>query len=255
MDALQDGWAPLRWCLFAAPMHAYAGRPVKLEAVLANEDVLAPGTYPARLRVVGPNGIAWEEKREVIIPQPAAGEDGPLAVPVFAGDVTIPGPAGQYTFAATLERGGAPAGGRLTFQLSERAQGGAAVDGGGRRRWIPRAGVAEGAGRQRDAAGEGTSRNAPGHPGRELERVQRDAGQPRRTCCGAWRGEASRCSSIRAPSGRATMPLGWLPLKNKGRLTSFSDWLYHKECVAKKHALFRRACSRRASWTGITTGR
>jgi hypothetical protein len=32
--------------------------------------------------------------------------------------------------------------------------------------------------------------------------------------------------------------LGWLPLQNKGRLVEFSDWLYHKECVAKKHALF-----------------
>ena len=32
--------------------------------------------------------------------------------------------------------------------------------------------------------------------------------------------------------------VGWLPLKNKGHLTSFSDWLYHKECVARKHALF-----------------
>jgi hypothetical protein len=29
-----------------------------------------------------------------------------------------------------------------------------------------------------------------------------------------------------------------LPLKNKGRLTHFSDWLYHKECVVKKHAIF-----------------
>ena len=29
-----------------------------------------------------------------------------------------------------------------------------------------------------------------------------------------------------------------LPLKNKGHLTHFSDWLYHKECVAKRHPLF-----------------
>jgi hypothetical protein len=33
-------------------------------------------------------------------------------------------------------------------------------------------------------------------------------------------------------------PVGWLPLQNQGRLTRFSDWLYHKECVARKHALF-----------------
>jgi len=32
-------------CLFAEPIHAYVGRPIRLEAVLANEDVLAPGSY------------------------------------------------------------------------------------------------------------------------------------------------------------------------------------------------------------------
>jgi hypothetical protein len=37
---------------------------------------------------------------------------------------------------------------------------------------------------------------------------------------------------------RAGDALGWLPLKNKGRLTDFSDWLYHKDCVAKKHPFF-----------------
>ena len=43
MDALFDGWAPLRWCLFAEPVNVYRGTPVRLEAVLANEDVLAAG--------------------------------------------------------------------------------------------------------------------------------------------------------------------------------------------------------------------
>lgn len=32
-------------------------------------------------------------------------------------------------------------------------------------------------------------------------------------------------------------PAGWLPLKIKGQLTRFSDWLYHKECVAGRHPL------------------
>jgi hypothetical protein len=39
-------------------------------------------------------------------------------------------------------------------------------------------------------------------------------------------------------------PLGWLPIENKGGLTHFSDWLYHKECVAKKHAFFNGLQSR-----------
>jgi len=54
-DALCDGFAPLRWCLFAEPVHVYRGTPVRLEACLANEDVLPPGQYPVRLQVVGPD--------------------------------------------------------------------------------------------------------------------------------------------------------------------------------------------------------
>src|SRR5262249_51128672 len=30
-DVMQDGWAPIRWCLFAEPAHTYLGRPVTLE--------------------------------------------------------------------------------------------------------------------------------------------------------------------------------------------------------------------------------
>ncbi len=57
-DTLQDGWAPVRWCLFVEPMHGYSGRPLRIEAVLANEDVLPPGEYPVAIRVMGPDGIA-----------------------------------------------------------------------------------------------------------------------------------------------------------------------------------------------------
>ena len=71
-EALADGWAPLRWCLFAAPSHVYAGRPCHLEAVLATEDVLPPGEYPATLRVHGPGGVIWEDKRTVVVPPPPA---------------------------------------------------------------------------------------------------------------------------------------------------------------------------------------
>ncbi len=236
MDALQDGWAPLRWCLFAAPMHAYSGRPVKLEAILANEDVLAPGTYPAWLRVVGPDGVAWAAKQEVVIPKPAPGEDGPLAVPVFSGEITLPGPAGQYTFAATLEHGGAPAGGRLAFYVSDPPAAGAAsvtvsMVGSRAQEWLKTRGVsvaplgAEPAAiRQIILIGDWTESNVNPETRKDLlERVARGSVavflKP-----GAFR-----------KGGDA---LGWLPLKNKGRLTDFPDWLYHKECVAKKHPFF-----------------
>ncbi len=50
---MEDGFAPLRWCLFVEPTHAYSGRPIDLEAVLANEDILPPGEYPACFRISG----------------------------------------------------------------------------------------------------------------------------------------------------------------------------------------------------------
>lgn len=120
-DALSDGWAALRWCLFVDPLYGYSGRKVKLEAVLANEDVLAPGDYPVTLRVHGPAGVAWEKKTTVRIPQAGPDGDTPLAVPVLCQRVKLSGPAGRYTFAANLECGGAPFGGRLEFRLSDPA--------------------------------------------------------------------------------------------------------------------------------------
>ena len=56
VDAMFDAFAPLRWCLFVEPVEVYRGRKARLEAVLANEDMLAPGDYPARFQVVGPRG-------------------------------------------------------------------------------------------------------------------------------------------------------------------------------------------------------
>ena len=55
IDALFDAWAPLRWCLFAEPVHVRGGETIHLEAVLANEDALRPGEYPAHFQVIGPD--------------------------------------------------------------------------------------------------------------------------------------------------------------------------------------------------------
>ena len=61
-DALFDGFAPLRLCLFVEPVNVYRGTKVRLDAVLANEDALRPGKYPVRLLVVGPDGRRLFEK-------------------------------------------------------------------------------------------------------------------------------------------------------------------------------------------------
>ena len=67
-DALRDGWAPLRWCLFVYADARLRGPPGRLEAVLANEDVLPPGEYPATFRIFGPRGLAWEKRATAVSP-------------------------------------------------------------------------------------------------------------------------------------------------------------------------------------------
>ena len=63
---------------------------------------------------LGPGGVAWEKTVTIAIPDPS-----PLAVPVLRDTVVLAGPPGAYTFAANLERGGAPAGwGRCRWPCS-----------------------------------------------------------------------------------------------------------------------------------------
>ena len=116
-DAVFDGWAPLRWCLFVEPVNVYRKTPVKLEAVLANEDVLAPGEYPARLQVVGPNldaGLRADDHRQDRRPARAS-PSRRWCMPVFAEDVVIDGPPGKYRFLATFEQGAAACGEEVQF--------------------------------------------------------------------------------------------------------------------------------------------
>lgn len=102
MDALHEGWAPLRWCLFAEPENIYSGGKVKLEAVLANEDALAPGKYPVRVQVVGPDGVRVVDRNvEVTIPDQQAA----FALPVYTEEVTIAGSTGKYRFIVQFESG------------------------------------------------------------------------------------------------------------------------------------------------------
>jgi hypothetical protein len=118
MDVMRDGFAPLRFCMFAHPSMAYPGQPVELEVVLANEDILTPGSYPLRLRVFGGDaGIVWEKQLEVLIPEAMDGELPPLAVPVWKGELTLP--PGAYTWASEMLRGATPTGGLKTFRVAE----------------------------------------------------------------------------------------------------------------------------------------
>ena len=105
VDALTDGFAPLRWCLFAEPVHLYRGRKLHLEAVLANEDRLKPGDYPVKLRVVGPSGVAFEKTTTLTIPDPKDSPEPPIVFPVFKDEVVLDGSAGKYEVAVLFDRG------------------------------------------------------------------------------------------------------------------------------------------------------
>ena len=156
---------------------------------------------------------------------------------MFAEEVRIPGPTGQYDFAATLEHGGAPAAGRLMFQVSEAPKAEASVDlavvaiDSRVQAWLKARSISAVPLEKTPADAcqvilVGNSDESPVTPALRVEVLRRAArGSP----------------AVFLDPGvfrKGNDPVGWLPLKNKGRLTSFSDWLYHKECVAKKHALF-----------------
>ena len=238
MDAMQDGWSPLRWCLFVYPTHAYTGRPVKLEGVLANEDVLRPGEYPVRARVCGPSGIAWERAAKVQVAAPAPGEDGPLAIPVIAEEVSLSGPAGDYELAISIERGAAATEASWQFHLTDPGS-------------LPRLnqavtlwGVPASVESWLNAHGATCEDFRGAAPARREIMLVGDVSK-----AGAkpedWRELARRMATgsvviFLSPHAfeREKDAVAWLPLAQKGRCYRFDDWLYHKECVAKAHPVF-----------------
>lgn len=237
VDTLRDGWAPLRWCLFVDPMHTYAGRPFRVEAVLANEDVLPPGEYPVSARIRGPEGIAWERRLTLTITQVQGDGWGPLAVPVLDEEVVLPGPAGDYELAVCFDEGGGPMGDRKSFRLSDpgqwpRLRGSAATWGLDEKatNWLEASGL-----KCRSYGGRGRSKpevvlvGAPGEAGHEPWRnVMRAV---------AAGGVVVFLQPAALREGEDTTFR--LPLKNRGVCKTFGDWLYHKECVARRHEVFR----------------
>ncbi len=132
-DALFEGFAPLRFCLFVEPLHAYRGTPARFEAVLANEDALAPGEYPVRLQVFGPYAVTdtspgadrkcvFERTLSITIPDKKDDAELPFVLPVFAGDQPLDFPAGRYRFLASFDRGAAAAGGEAEFYVADPAE-------------------------------------------------------------------------------------------------------------------------------------
>ena len=122
LDAAWELAAPLRWCLFVEPVNVYRHARVKLEAVLANEDVLRPGKYPVRLQVVGPAARpVWEKTITVEVPDCRGHREPPFACPVFAEEIPVDGRSGKYRFLATFLHGGAATGGQTEFHVTDPA--------------------------------------------------------------------------------------------------------------------------------------
>ncbi len=235
MEAIREGWEPLRWCIFAEPPHAYLGRTVTIEVVLANEDVLRPGEYPVRLRVRGPDGIVAE--RATIL---EVGEDAtaPLALPVFREEIRPAGGAGRYEVEVGFERGAAPAGGRANFYVADAAAlprlTGRVVLVGDEERLGP---WLEGRGLRWSRLGDPQASacqvilvgGLTGPPGdeavfAELERRIREGS----------------LALFLAPKGLAKGgdPLGWLPLARKGTLRWTRGWAAGRDDFAHAHPIF-----------------
>lgn len=237
VDVLADGWAPLRWCVFADPQHGYVGQPRRIEIVLANEDVLAPGTYPVRAKIMGPQGVAWERRTTVTIDEEREGYEPPLAIPVLDEQVTLDGPAGTYTLSVTMERGGAPTSGRLTLYNSEAPKPTRALP------TVLLLGVGEGVATWLRERGVDSEPFTTAHAdGEHLVLVGAQANQQPLEVWQALARSVARGGVALLLAAhtlqRDDQPLGWLPLANKGHLFTARDWLYHKEVVLKRHPIF-----------------
>lgn len=237
-ETLQDGWSPLRWCLFVNPMHIYSGRPFEVEGVLANEDVLQSGEYPVCFRITGPEGILWEKRISLQVPQVEAGEDGPLAIPAIKETVTLNAGSGSYQFNAYMERGGAPSGGRLNFWVSNVAEF-PQISGSVRawgleektEAWLKSNRIV-----CKDLSQTSETASSLILVG-DLSKLETSAEDWQRLFTEIAAGSTAIFLSASAFQ-RGDDRVAWLPLEKKGRLYPFNDWLYHKEIVAKAHPYF-----------------
>ncbi len=237
-DALFEALAPLRLCVFAVPSNVYRGSRVRLEAVLANEDVLPPGEYPVRLQLVGPGmERILDRVVSVTVPPGEARGEPPFALPFFAEDAVVDAPSGRYRFLAALERGGAAMRGEADVFVFDAAD-------------MPPV-TAEAVLWGEDEAlaawlaGRGLRCRpfAPGLPARREVILVPAAPAPGGPA--AWRALAEHIARgsaavFLAPEvfREGDRPTAWVPLAGKGTLAGLRSWLYHKDEWAKRHPAF-----------------
>ncbi len=258
VDAMFEGFAPLRFCLFVEPPYVYRGQSARFEAVLANEDALPPGEYPVRLQVFGPAGAAggsgtsgsesgesgisgkcvWERTLAITIPERKDGGEPPFVLPLLAEELPLDVPAGRYRFLASFERGAAATGGEAEFHVADPAE-------------LPKVesevvlwGEDPGVASWLAAHGIGRRDFATALPSRR-EVILAGVRPPAPGGAAAFRELASRIAQgatviFLAPEvfANGDQSAAWVPLANKGALARLNCWLYHKDEWAKPHPIF-----------------
>jgi hypothetical protein len=254
VDAIFDGWYPLRWCLFVEPVQVYRGKPAHFEAVLANEDVLKPGKYPARVQVVGPDAQSIFDKTiTVTIPDPAARPQPAFALPVFAEDVVIDGPPGKYRFLVTFQQGAAAAGGQAEFYVGDPAELPAVQaevvlwgEDPALAKWLADQGVRTRPFSPLPRVGDGPGAMEPrAETVSKREVILASAVPPAPGGAVAFADLARRIARgstvvFLSPAvfAKGDQPAAWVPLAGKGSLAGLPSWLYHKDEWAKNHPIF-----------------
>lgn len=238
-DAIFDVWAPVRWCLFAEPQNVYRGRPVKLEAVLVNEDALRPGSYPVRLQVIGPELTrVFDKTITVTVPEAAPGNEPPMVQQAFAEDVVVDGPPGRYRFIATFEERAVACGEEIQFFVDVLPSEMPPVeqeivlmsDDQDLATWLTNHGIA----------------HRPYQPGAQTQReVILCSGRPTIDPAVLFPDLAQRMARgstvvflTTDTYARGDESTGWLPLQTKGTVTSVPRWLYHADEWCKRHPIF-----------------
>ena len=238
VDAMFDAFAPLRWCLFVEPVQVYRGRKAHFEAVLANEDVLSPGEYPVRFQVVGPRNVNVFDQTIIIkIHDSKTKREPKFAFSVFAEDILIDGPSGQYRFFATFQHGAAAAGGNVEFYVSDAAEMPDVQteivlwgDDDDLVKWLEANNIKT----KPFISGSNNSRDVilvtNYHGSNETDAFKE---LTRHIAYGSH-------AIFLSPDvfNKNDDQTHWLPLKNKGKQVDLPVWLYHKDDWAKNHAIF-----------------
>ncbi len=240
IDAMFDAWAPLRWCLFAEPVHIRRGDKLHLEAVLANEDMLQPGTYPAMFQVFGPHvKHILDRSVNVTIPPYDAKHEPPFAKKYFSDDIVVDGPSGKYRFTATFLQDAAAAGGETEFYVTDPAEMPAVEtevvlwgDDPVLSQWLAKHNIRTRAFNaempaKREVILVGAKPAAPGGAAAFAQLARHIAA-----------GSTVVFLSPEVFAAKPEQPTAFLPLVRKGTLVPIWGWLYLKDEWAKRHPIF-----------------